>query len=109
MEEKMSFNVLVMVHSPDADSEMHRSFIDTGKFKLWSVVVKDQLDALDAAKSLAAEHQIDSILLCPGFTHSDVAEIFDSLNGKVGVSVARGDGLSSGIAAKARALAYASD
>jgi len=106
MEEMMSFNVLVMVHSPDADSEMHRSFIDTGKFKLWSVVVKDQARALNVAKSLAAEHQIDSIMLCPGFTHSDAAEIFDSLDGKVGVSVARGDGLSNKISAQARAQAY---
>ena len=102
----MSFNVLFMAHSPDANSEIHRSAIDTGKFKLWTVVVRNQDEALQTAKRMVEEHQIDSILLCPGFTHLDVAEIFEAFDGKVGVSVARGDGLSGLIAAKARARAY---
>jgi len=102
----MSFNVLFIAHSPDADADLHRSMIDTGKFKLWSVVVRDQPEALAVAKSLVEEHQIDSILLCPGFSHQDVAEIFTAFDGKVGVSAARGDGLSNKIAAQARARAY---
>jgi len=102
----MSFNVLFIAHSPDANIDLHRSSIDTGKFKLWSVVVRNQAEALKVAKSMVEEKQIDSILLCPGFTHSDVAEIFNVFNGRVGVSVARGDGLSGQIAAQARARAY---
>ena len=102
----MSFNVLFMAHSPDANPEQHHSEIDTGKFKLWSVIVRNQDQALRVAKIMVAENQIDSILLCPGFTHLDVAEIFNAFGGKVGVSVARGDGLSGLIAAKARAQAY---
>ncbi len=102
----MSFNVLFMAHSPDANPRQHHSEIDTGKFKLWSVVVRDQGEALRVARSMVEENQIDSILLCPGFTHLDVAEIFNAFDGKVGVSVARGDGLSSLITAKARARAY---
>jgi hypothetical protein len=69
-------------------------------------VVRDQPEALAVAKSLVKEHQIDSILLCPGFSHQDVAEIFTAFDGKVGVSAARGDGLSNKIAAQARARAY---
>lgn len=102
----MSFNVLFMAHSPDANPEVHRSMIDTGKFKLWTVVVQNQDEALRIAKQVAQENEIDSILLCPGFTHQDVAEIFSTLEGKVGVSVARGDGLSGQIATKARMRAY---
>lgn len=105
----MTFKVLFMAHSPDADPNYHRSVIDTGKFKLWSVVVQDQSEALAVAKSMDAENQIDSILLCPGFTHRDVAEIFTAFDGKVGVSVARGDGLSNKISAQARARAYGKD
>lgn len=105
----MTFKVLFMAHSPDADANYHRSVIDTGKFTLWSVVVQDQTEALAVAKSMDEEHQIDSILLCPGFTHRDVAEIFTSFDGKVGVSVARGDGLSNKISAQARARAYGKD
>jgi len=70
------------------------------------VIVKDQAQALEAAKSMTAKHQLDSIMLCPGFTHNDAAEIFESLNGKVGVFVARGDGPSSQISAQARQRAY---
>jgi len=102
----MSFNVLFMAHSPDADPGYHRSQIDTGKFKLFTIVVKDQAQALEVAKAMTAEHDLDSILLCPGFTHSDVAEIFEMLEGRVGVSVARGDGLSNRIAMEARGRAY---
>ena len=102
----MAFNVLFMAHSPDANPELHQSKIDTGKFKLWTVVVRNQEEALQFAKGMVEEHQIDSILLCPGFTHLDVAELFSALEGKVGISVARGDGLSSLITAKARAQAY---
>ena len=36
-------------------------------------------------------------MLCPGFSHSDVAEIFNALDGKVSVSVSRGDGPSNRI------------
>ncbi len=102
----MSFNVLFMAHSPDANPDLHRSKIDTGKFKLWSVVVTNQNEALRVAKNMVEKYRIDSILLCPGFTHLDVAEIFNAFEGKVGISVARGDGLSNQYAAQARARAY---
>ena len=105
----MSFNVLFMAHSPDANSSKHYSKIDTGKFKLWSIVVKDQAEALRVSRTQVEENQIDSILLCPGFTHSDVAEIFNAFEGKVGVSVARGDGLSGRITAMARQRAYSEE
>lgn len=102
----MSFNVLFLAHSPDANSEVHRSMIDTGKFKLWTVVVRNQDEALGIARQMVKENEIDSILLCPGFTHREVAEIFNAFDGKVGVSVARGDGLSGQLTAKARSRAY---
>jgi len=105
----MSFNVLFIAHSPDANPELHQSKIDTGKFKLWTVVVRNQEEALQFAKGMVEKNQIDSILLCPGFTHLDVAQIFNAFEGKIGVSVARGDGLSGLIAAKARARAYGSE
>ena len=42
--------------------------------------------------------KIEAIVLCPGFTHNDVSEIFQALECKVSVNVARGDGPSSRIA-----------
>ena len=102
----MSFNVLVMAHSPDADKEKHRSEIDTGKYRLFTVVVRNQEEALEVARGMAAEEDLDSILLCPGFTHTDVAELFDSVGGRVGIVVARGDGPSNRISTEARREAY---
>jgi len=54
--------------------------------------VKSQDEAIKVAKSVYKKEKIDAIMLCPGFTHSDVAEIFQALEGKVSVNVARGDG-----------------
>ena len=90
----MAFKVLFMAHAPDADKEKHRSMIDTGKYQLHTVVVKNQTEALETCRSFIEKEKIDSILLCPGFTHSDVAEIVKTAGDRVGVAVARGDGVS---------------
>ncbi len=94
----MAFKVLFMAHAPDADFAKHRSVINTGRYWLLTVIVKNQEEALKVAKDVYEKEKIDAILLCPGFTHKDVAEIFETLGGKVSVSVARGDGPSSRIA-----------
>jgi len=98
----MTFNVLFIAHSPDADYKKHRSVIDTGMYKLYSIVVKTQEEAVQVSKDYLHNESIQALLLCPGFTHSDVAEIFDAVEGKVSVNVARGDGPSSKISAEAR-------
>ena len=93
----MAFKALFIAHAPDADYEKHNSIIDTGKYKLLSFVVKSQDEAVKVAKTIYEKEKIEAILLCPGFTHSDVSEIFQALEGKVSVSVARGDGPSNKI------------
>ena len=98
----MSFNVLFIAHAPDADAHKHRSEINTGKYRLLSVVVRNQTEAVEIAREMVGDKDIDTVLLCPGFAHSDVAEICDALGGKVGVAVARGDGPSNRISAQAR-------
>jgi len=93
----MAFKALFMAHAPDADCEKHRNIIDTGKYKLITVVVQNQKEAIKVSKNVYKDEKIDAVMLCPGFTHNDVAEIFNALEGKVGVNVARGDGPSSKI------------
>ncbi len=93
----MAFKALFIAHAPDADHEKHKSVIDTGKYRLFTSVVKTQDEAIKVSKSIYEKEKIDAILLCPGFTHHDVSEIFQALEGKVSVSVARGDGPSSKI------------
>jgi len=94
----MAFKALFLSHAPDEDPEKHRCSIDTGKYRLWVVVVKNQEEAVRVARELYEKEGIDAITLCPGFTHKDVAEIYEILQGKVSVSVARGDGPSNRIA-----------
>jgi hypothetical protein len=67
-------------------------FMESGKYRLLTVVVKTQDEAIKVSKSIYEKERIDAIILCPGFTHSDVAEIYQALEGKVSVNVARGDG-----------------
>ena len=88
----MAFKALFLAHAPDADYTKHKSIIDTGKYRLITVVVKNQDEAIKVAKDTYQKEKIDAIMLCPGFTHKNVAEIFEVLEGKVSVNVSRGDG-----------------
>jgi hypothetical protein len=94
----MAFKALFLAHAPDADYKKHKSIIDTGKYRLLTFIVKNQDEAIKVSRGIYEKEEIDAIILCPGFTHSDVSEIFQALEGKVSVSVARGDGPSSKIA-----------
>jgi len=88
----MAFKVVFLAHAPDADPEKHRCVIETPKYKLFVRVVKDQGQAVEVCKNLVKQEGIHSILLCPGFTHGNIAEIAQAAGKAVGVSVARGDG-----------------
>jgi hypothetical protein len=88
----MAFKVLFLAHAPDAEKERHRNIIDTGMYQLFTVVVKNQVEAVSVCKDFVKKKNIDSVLLCPGFTHSNVAEIAETAGENVAVSVARADG-----------------
>ncbi len=98
----MAFRVLFLAHAPDADKYKHRAIIDTGMYRLITAVVKDQQEAVEVCCEIVPRERIDAILLCPGFTHSDVAEIKRAAGPAVGVSVARGDGPSGKVSLAAR-------
>ncbi|MFZ3386118.1 MAG: DUF6506 family protein [Candidatus Hydromicrobium sp.] len=94
----MAFKVLFLAHAPDAEAEKHRCVIETPKYyKLFVVVVKDQDRAIEVCKKVVKEEGIQSIILCPGFTHKNIAEISEAVGENVGVLVARGDGPSNRI------------
>jgi len=98
----MAFRVLFLAHAPDAEPEEHRCVIETSKYKLFAVVVRNQAQAVEVCRKLVAEEGIHSVLLCPGFAHRDVAEIAEAVGENVGVTVARGDGPSNRISAEVR-------
>ncbi|MBN2345526.1 MAG: hypothetical protein JXO51_03985 [Candidatus Aminicenantes bacterium] len=95
----MAFKAVFIAHAPDGDMNKHRTVIDTGRYRLHTCVVQSQAQALQVCRELREKEGIESVLLCPGFTHRDVAELFAALEGKVAVCVARGDGPSGAITA----------
>ena len=94
----MAFVAAFVAQAPDADPESSRCLIETPKYRLHVVVVRDQAQAREVCERLAREEGIKSVSLCPGFTNRDVAEIAEAVGPEVGVSVARGDGPSNRIA-----------
>ena len=94
----MAFKVVFIAHAPDAEPEKHQCVVETSKYKLLVRLVKNQKQAVEVCKRLVKEEGVHSILLCPGFTHQNVAEISEAVGENVGVSVARGDGPSSKMA-----------
>jgi hypothetical protein len=97
----MAFKAIFIALAPDADYQKHRSVIDTGKYKLFSIVVRTQEEALLVSKEYFQNESIEAIMLCPGFTHGDVTEIFEILEDRVSVNVTRGDGPSNKISVEA--------
>ncbi|GAG59902.1 unnamed protein product [marine sediment metagenome] len=91
----MAFKAAFLAHAPDAEPERHRCVIETSKYKLFVVLVRNQEQAIEVCQKLVKEEGVHSILLCPGFTHRDVAGIAEAVGENAGVAVARGDGPSS--------------
>ncbi len=88
----MAFTTLFLAHAPDADAEKHVSVIDTGKYRIFTVVARDHREALEVCRRFVRDRGVHSILLCPGHTHRDVADIAEAVGPNVSISVARGDG-----------------
>ncbi|MBC7260770.1 MAG: hypothetical protein H5T63_02040, partial [Chloroflexi bacterium] len=91
----MAFRALFLAHAPDAEPEQHQCSIETGKYKLFVRIVRNQAQAVEVCRQLVQEEDIHAILLCPGFTHRDIAELAEAVGQNVGIFVARGDGPSS--------------
>jgi hypothetical protein len=87
----MAFKSLFLAHVPDARPDKHRCVVKTDMYELFAVLVRDQKEAVDVSKRLVKEEGIHSIIMCPGCTHADVAEISEAVGKDVAVSVARGD------------------
>lgn len=88
----MAFKALFIAHAPDADPKIHTATIGTKElYKLFVVIVKNQTEAVEIARRFVADEKINAVLLCPGFTHNDVAEIAKCVGDEVCVAVARSD------------------
>jgi hypothetical protein len=97
----MTFNAAFIAHVPDADPERDVALLETDYYRLFSVLVRDTDQAVAVCRRLVADEGVDSILLCPGNSHDDVARIAAAVGEQVSVSVARGAARSQRAAAKA--------
>jgi len=57
----MAFKSLFLTHTPDANYEKNRSVIETGRYKLFTVIVKTQEEAIKAFQTLHEKEKIDAI------------------------------------------------
>ena len=71
----MPFTAMFVAHAPDADPQRHKTLLDTGLYRLFAIVVKDQEQSVQACRTMVADEGVQSILLCPGHTHQDVATV----------------------------------
>jgi len=86
------FKGVFILMAPDGDPGKHRATIKTSKLEFTTVVIEmDNFDqAVEVAKDMVQNHGVQSIYLCPGFTHEALARITSASGGKA-VHVARGD------------------
>lgn len=87
----MAFISAFISLTPDADPAKHTSKMETPMHIMYSVLVKDQAQAIEQCKKLVTENNVQSITLCPGFRNQGVGEIATVIGNKVAVTVARGD------------------
>jgi len=104
----MAFKAAFLAHARDANPEKHRCLVETSIYKLFTIVIKNQVQAVNECKKLVKEEGIHSILLCPGFTDDNVVEIAKAVGENVGVAVARGDSPGRKVPAEVRIKAYTS-
>jgi len=89
----MAFKSGIVVMAPDGDPNRHRAWIKTTKLDLTIVVVKlmDFDQAVEVCQDLVENQGVQSLILCPGFSHEAVAKIAQAVGDKIAISVARGD------------------
>ena len=89
----MTFKAAFVAMAPEADPERHRASIKTPKLELITVVADsgnfDQV--VDVCRKLVQNEGVQSLTLCPGFSHQAVVEVANAVGDGVPINVARGD------------------
>ena len=87
------FKSAFIIMAPDGDPKKHRATITTEKAQLTAVFIEmtNFDEAVEVAKDLVQNQGVQSIYLCPGFTHQAVARVVAAVAGRAAVQVGRGD------------------
>jgi hypothetical protein len=92
------FKVAFIAHVPDADPRRHRTVLETGLYRMTTVFVRDDDEAVEVCRQLATQEGVQSFILCPGFSNQGVARVAEAVGKDRSVNVARGDGPSNAAA-----------
>jgi hypothetical protein len=90
------FKAANVIMAPNADPTKHRASVKGDKFEYTMVVIPlfDFDRAAQVCKDLVEKEGIQSISLCPGFSHEAVAKVRGALGEGFPINVSRGDVLS---------------
>jgi hypothetical protein len=89
----MAYKAAFVVMAPDGDPNKHRATIKTSKLELNVAVIElmNLEQGVKVCQDLVQKQGVQSIILCPGFSHEAVAKIAEAVGEKVAMIVARGD------------------
>jgi hypothetical protein len=87
------FKAANIIMALNADPSKHRATIKGDQFEYTTVVIPIfNLElAAQASKELVERNGVQSISLCPGFSHEGIAKVRSALGERVPINVARGD------------------
>lgn len=97
----MKFNTMYVSKWADGDPSDVR-VIETPTYTLHSMTAGDLCDRIAEIGKYCRANEIHSIVLCPGFTHSMVADVVEEVGIDVAVACARSDGPGSAVSAAVR-------
>jgi hypothetical protein len=89
----MAYKAAFVVMAPDGDPTKHRATIKTSKLELNVAVIElmNFEQGVKVCQDLVQKQGVQSIILCPGFSHEAVAKIAKAVGEKVAINTARGD------------------
>lgn len=92
----MAFKEAYIIKVPDANPKENISFLNTEKYECYTVLVKNQKEAIEESCRLI-ERKIQSLVLGANFSNEEVGEIQAAVGKSIAVQVARGDGRSTDV------------
>jgi hypothetical protein len=87
------FKAASVIMALNADPIKHQASVKSDQFEYTTVFIPlfDFDRAAQVSKDLVEKEGIQSITLCPGFTHEGVAKVRSAVGESVAVNVSRGD------------------
>lgn len=89
----MPVKTVFVIVSPDGDPEKHIATIRTAGLEITTVVCRylDFDQVARVCKDMVENQGVETIIVCPAFTHEHLGRLQSAVGGDVPISVARSD------------------